>query len=115
MTDVVNKRANLVIRTRADAPYLKKAALAIEQAAWSKLGYLSFSRCHYDYYADLIESYPEYQLCLVDTETNYPVAVANSVPLVCSGPQELPAEGWDWVVETAARTRNEKPNMIGGL
>lgn len=115
MTQVPSKKANLVVRSRADAPYLKKAALVIEQAAWSKLGYLSYSRSHYDYYAELIDSYPEYQLCLVDTETDYPVAVANSVPFVCSGPRELPAEGWDWVVETAARSKDQKPNMIGGL
>ena len=30
--------AKLAIRSRADAPHLKKAALAIEQAAWSNLG-----------------------------------------------------------------------------
>ena len=66
-----------------------------------------------DYYC-MIDSFPEYQLCLVDTETDYPVAVANSVPLSCSGPHELPAEGWDWVVETAVRTKT-RPNMLGGL
>ena len=68
------KQANLIVRSRADAPHLKKAALAIEQAAWSHLGYLSYSRAHYDYYAELLDAYPEYQLCLVDNETDYPVA-----------------------------------------
>ena len=101
--------------SHADAPHLKKAALAVEQAACSNLGYLSYSRSHYDYYAELIASFPEYQLYLVDTETNYPVAVANSVPFACSGPHELPAEGWDWLVETAARTKDRTPNMLGGL
>ena len=94
---------------------MKKAALAVEQAACSNLGYLSYSRSHYDYHAELIASFPEYQLYLVDTETNYPVAVANSVPFACSGPHELPAEGWDWLVETAARTKDRTPNMLGGL
>jgi hypothetical protein len=115
MNHVPIKRANFIVLSQADAPHLKKAALAIEQAACSNLGYLSYSRSHYDYYADLIDSFPEYQLCLVDTETDYPVAVANSVPFACSGPRELPAEGWDWVVETAARTKDKKPNMLGGL
>ena len=78
--------AKLAIRSRADAPHLKKAALAIEQAAWSNLGYLSYTRSHYEYYAELLDAYPEYQLCLVDEETDYPVAVASSVPFVCSGP-----------------------------
>ena len=115
MNHVPSKRANLIVLSQADAPHLKKAALAIEQAACSNLGYLSYSRSHYDYYAELIDSFPEYQLCLVDTETDYPVAVANSVPFACSGPHELPAEGWDWVVETAVRTKDKRPNMLGGL
>jgi len=72
--------ARLAVRSRADAPYLKKAASAIERAAWSNLGYLSYTRAHYEYYADLQDTYPEYQLCLVDEETDYPVAVASSVP-----------------------------------
>ena len=58
---------------------------------------------------------PRYQLCLVDADTGYPVAVANSVPFACSGPDDLPAEGWDWVVETAARTKNTRLDMLGAL
>jgi len=107
--------ANLAIRSRADDPQLKKAASAIEQAAWSNLGYLSYTRAHYEYYAELLDAYPEYQLCLVDEETGYPVAVASSVPFACSGPDDLPPEGWDWVVETAARTKNTRVNMLGAL
>ena len=104
-------QANLAIRSLADAPHLRKAASAVEQAAWSHLGYLSYTRAHYEYYAELIESYPEYQLCLVDEDAGYPVAVATSVPFACSGPDELPQEGWDWLVETAARNRHERPTF----
>ena len=107
---------HLVIRSRADAPHLNKAASAIEQAAWSSLGYLNYTRAHYEFYAELVDAYPEYQLCLVDEDTGYPVAVSNSVPFACSGPDELPPEGWDWVVETAARTKNTREaNMLGAL
>ncbi len=105
----------LAIRSRADAPELKKAASAIEQAAWSHLGYLNYTRAHYEHYSELLDAYPEYQLVLVDEETGYPVAVANSVPFACSGPDALPPEGWDWVVETAARTRDAGVNMLGAL
>jgi hypothetical protein len=115
MIEVPTNRPNLIIRSRADAPQLKKAALAIEQAAWSNLGFLSYSRSQHEHYAELLDAYPEYQLCLVDSETDYPVAVANSVPFVCSGADDLPPEGWDWLVETAARDRGRKPNMLGGL
>ena len=79
-------RANLIVRSRADAPHLKKAALAIEQAAWSNLGYLSYTRSHYEYYTELLDAYPEFQLCLVDEESDYPVAVASSALSSARGP-----------------------------
>ncbi|MGA7456033.1 MAG: transferase, partial [Methyloceanibacter sp.] len=65
--------------------------------------------------AELLDAYPEFQLCLVDEETDYPVAVASSVPFVCSGPDDLPPEGWDWLVETAARSKDARANMLGAL
>lgn len=107
--------AKLVIRSRADSPELSKAAESIEHAAWSDLGFLNYTHSHYEHYADLLDAYPEYQLCLVDEEAGYPVAVANSVPILCSGPEDLPPEGWDWVVETAARNKNGRANMLGAL
>jgi hypothetical protein len=107
--------STLVIRSRADSPELRKAARSIEQAAWNELGYLNYTKAHYDYYSDLLDAYSEYQLCLVDERTNYPVAVANSVPFACSGPEALPPEGWDWVVESAARSKGTRLNMLGAL
>ncbi|HLC34186.1 MAG TPA: hypothetical protein VJJ70_04195 [Anaerolineales bacterium] len=107
--------ANLAIRSCADAPHLKKAASAIEQAAWNELGYLAYTRAHYEHYSDLLNAYPEYHLCLVDQETGYPVAAASSVPFACSTFDDLPPEGWDWVVETAARTKGGQVNMLGAL
>ena len=107
---------NLVIRSRASDPGLKKAACAIEQAAWNDLGYLNYTRAHYELYASLLEEYADYQLCLVDEERGYPVAVANCVPLRCDPAEGLPPEGWDWVVEEAARGRSRRtPNMLGAL
>ena len=107
--------ANLVIRSRADSPELKKAASSIEQASWSHVGFLSYTRAHYGYYSELLDAYPEYQLCLVDEATGYPVAVANSVPFNCSGLDCLPPEGWDWLVETSSHSKNEPANMLGAL
>jgi GNAT superfamily N-acetyltransferase len=107
--------ANLRVLSRADRPDLKKAASAIEQAAWNESGYLNYTRAHYEYYSDLLNRYPEYQLCLVDEDTGYPVGVASSVPFACSDPDSLPPEGWDWVVETAARTDTDPANMLGAL
>ncbi len=107
--------ASLAIRSRAESPELRKAASSIEQAAWNELGYLNYTRAHYEHYQDLLDAYPEYQLCLVDEETGYPVAVANSVPFGCFGPDDLPPEGWDWVVETAAQSKGTKLTMLGAL
>src|SRR3990170_3139944 len=98
--------AHLAKRSLADAPHLRKAASAIEQAAWNESGYLNYTRAHYEYYSDLLNRYPDYQLCLVDEETGYPVAVANSVPFACPDPDDLPPEGWDWLVETAAKNKD---------
>ena len=107
--------ANLRIRSRADQPELKKAASAIEQAAWNELGYLNYTKAHYEHYSHLLNSYPEYQLCLVDEDLGYPVAVANCVPFNCASQDSLPPEGWDWVVETAAGTTGGQANMLGAL
>lgn len=106
--------SSLVIRNRAHSEELKKAASSIEQAAWSDLGYLNYTRAHYELYTDLLDQYPEYQLCLVDEETDYPVAVFNSVPLSWSGSDGLPQEGWDWVVETGAHPKGSH-TVLGGL
>lgn len=103
-----------VVKTRADSPALKKAAIAIEQSAWNALGFLNFTRAHFEHYDDLLEEYADYQICLVDDETGYPVAVGCCVPFYCADPDKLPAEGWDWIVEQASR-KDVAPNMIGGL
>jgi GNAT superfamily N-acetyltransferase len=107
---------NLVVRTRADCPELRKAAQAIEQAAWNDLGYLNYTRPHYRMYGGLLETYADFQLCLVDEDLGYPVAVANCVPLSCRGIEGLPPEGWDWVVEKAAtRGFDEEADTLGAL
>ena len=85
--------ASLVIRSRADSPELKKAARSIEQAAWNELVYLNYTIAHYEHYADLLNAYPDYQLCLVDEETDYPVAAASCVPFACSGPDDCRQKG----------------------
>jgi GNAT superfamily N-acetyltransferase len=102
------------VRTRADSPELRKAAIAIEQAAWSALGFLNFTRAHFAFYQQLIEEHADCQLCLVDESTGYPVAVGNCVPLACDF-GNLPPEGWDWIVETAANDSGKRANALGAL
>ncbi|MEQ1578768.1 MAG: transferase [Hyphomicrobium sp.] len=107
---------NLVIRSRAYSSDLRKAACSIEQAAWNDLGYLNYTRAHYEHYATILEEFAEYQLCLVDEDRGYPVAVANCVPIACSGPDDLPPEGWDWLVERGLTAMSgTTANMLGAL
>jgi hypothetical protein len=102
------------VKTRADSPELRRAATAIEQAAWGALGFLNFTRAHFAYYQQLLDEYADYQLCLVDEATGYPVAVGNCVPLSCDF-NNLPPEGWDWIVESAANDRAKPSNALGAL
>lgn len=53
--------------------YSQAVSRRARAAAWSDLGFLNYTRAHYEHYADLLEAYPEYQLCLVDEDTGYPV------------------------------------------
>jgi len=103
-----------VVKTRADSAALKRAAIAIEQSAWNALGYLNFTRAHFQHYDELLERYEDFQICLVDEHTGYPVAIGCCVPFYCSDPNNLPEEGWDWVVESSGRG-DTTPNMLGGL
>jgi len=88
--------------------------MAIEQAAWSALGFLNFTRAHFVFYQELLEEHADCQLVLVDELTGYPVAVGNCVPLGCDF-NNLPPEGWDWIVETAANDRAHARNALGAL
>lgn len=101
------------VKTRADSPELRKAAMAIEQAAWSSLGFLNFTRAHFAFYQQLLDEHADCQLILLDEATGYPVAVGNCVPLACDF-NNLPPEGWDWIVETAANTNGQR-NALGAL
>ncbi|MEJ0059480.1 MAG: hypothetical protein WDM79_07880 [Terricaulis sp.] len=93
---------------------MRKAAIAIEQSAWNALGFLNFTRSHFQYYEELLDEHADCQVCLVDQTTGYPVAVGTCVPFSHNPGDPLPAEGWDWVVESASR--HDRPaNMLGGL
>jgi hypothetical protein len=112
--NVMTEISRYSVKTRADSLQLKKAAIAVEQSAWNALGFLNFTRAHFQHYEDLLEEYADFQLCLVDDVTGYPVAVGCCVPFYCPDVENLPAEGWDWVVESASR-KDRAPNMLGGL
>jgi hypothetical protein len=105
---------NLIIRSRAHSPELRRRAEEIEQAVWTPLGFLNHTRAHSAFYDKLLDEFAAYQLCLVDPETDDPVAISSCVPFACSSVDDLPAEGWDWIVESAA-SGNSAPNVLGAL
>jgi hypothetical protein len=99
---------DLVIRSRAYSDELKHAAIAMENATWSKFGYLNYTQPHRKYYDELLETFDDFQLCLVDVATNLPVALVNCVPVSCrESLNALPEEGWDWLVETGGTAHGE--------
>jgi hypothetical protein len=105
----------LVVRSRAFSDDLKAAAIDIEDATWSKLGYLNYTQAHRKYYDAILDEFADLQLCLVDVESERPVALANCVPVPCHDLDRLPEEGWDWLVETGATRGSESPNILGAL
>jgi hypothetical protein len=106
----------LVVRSRAFSDELKQAAMAVEDATWSKLGYLNYTQAHRKYYDFILDEFADLQLCLVHVESERPVALANCVPFPCDRDlEDLPEEGWDWLVETGATRRNERANILGAL
>lgn len=104
-----------MLASRADSPDFAKAGAVVEQAAWSGLGFLNFTQASLAHYGDLLDHYADYQLILVDERHKYVVAAGNCVPLYVENPDDLPDEGWDWAVRTAAATRDRAPNMLVGL
>jgi GNAT superfamily N-acetyltransferase len=106
---------SLVVRSRAYSDELKLAASVIEHATWSPLAFLNYTKPHRELYNQLLEDFPEFQICLVDVDSEYPVAAATCVPIPKVDVDDLPAEGWDWLVETAAANRAGCPQLLGAL
>jgi GNAT superfamily N-acetyltransferase len=88
----------------------------MENTTWSSLGYLNYTQAHRRYYDGILETFSDFQLCLVDVASGTPVALANCVPAAFSQDLDaLPAEGWDWLVETGATGRSSHKNLLGAL
>jgi hypothetical protein len=62
-----------------------------------------------------LERFADHQLCLVDEASGYVVAAANCAPVRCDDIGNLPEEGWDWAVETAAGQSGEDANVLVAL
>lgn len=106
----------LVVRSRAYSKELNHAAIELENDTWGSLGFLNYTRAHQEFYEKILDNFSDLQLCLVDEETELPVALANCVPASARGGSEgLPAEGWDWLVEAGATDSPAQANVLGAL
>lgn len=107
---------NLVIRPRSSSAALMRAAGALEDVVWEPFGFLSHTRAHQEFYADILVDHADLQLCLIDEADDEPVALVNCVPFRYAGDlRDLPQEGWDWLVETGSRSGVERSNILGAL
>lgn len=106
---------SLRIQTLEENPSLKKAARVIEHASWGGLEFLNYTRPHYDFYEEVCDRFPDYQMCLVDDEHEYPLAVATCAPMAWDEADGLPDEGWDWVLRTAANDAAGPRKFLGGF
>ena len=111
-----NKKDGFIVRSRAFSDDLRRAAISVEDAAWGDVGYLNYTKAHREHYDFILDEFADLQLCLVDMESELPVALANCVPVPCHEDFDtLPEEGWDWLVEMGATHMGERPNMLGAL
>jgi hypothetical protein len=98
----------------AQRPDLRDADMKISDRVWPEfMGWDSVIRKYWD---DLEHTFPEYQLVLLKDDEA--IGIANSIPFYRDMPfQELPEEGWDWVVVKGLKDKEEgtKPNTVSGL
>lgn len=104
----------LTVRPRSHSPATAEAARRLEDEVWGHLGFLSATNAHRLHYDRLLDQFAEYQLCLVDRQTEELVALANCVPIRWDG-ETLPRTGWDWLVATGLAGGGTDANTIGAL
>lgn len=57
------------------------------------------------------DNLPEYQFILLDSRTDSPVAIGNSIPLAWEDAVEnLPDDGWDWAIRNGVETHRNGGN-----
>ncbi|KQT50203.1 transferase [Aureimonas sp. Leaf454] len=106
----------LTVQSRASSAGLREAARTLEDLVWEPFGFLSHTEAHRAHYADILDDHADLQLCLVDEESESPIALANCVPIAYDRAwEDLPQEGWDWLVETGAKRGARPANVLGAL
>ncbi|WP_152044491.1 GNAT family N-acetyltransferase [Aureimonas psammosilenae] len=107
---------DLVVCSRNLSAAIARDASALEDQVWAPFGFLSHTSAHQAYYSTILEEHADLQLCLVSAASGKPVALVNCVPFSFTGDlNNLPAEGWDWLVETGGNPAAKPANVLGAL
>jgi hypothetical protein len=104
-----------VVTTCAEHPDLFDASVALENDTWDALSFLDYTAAHHAHYDDLLEMFPAYRLCMIESRSGEMVATGMCVPLHVAETAALPREGWDWLVDTASAQKGIDANTIGAL
>jgi len=84
--------------TPRDWPELYNLSLEVSQLVWPE--FMRHDALANKYWRELYQLFPDYQLGLVENESNNLIATANSLPLAWDGnPLSLPDEGWEWALQ----------------
>jgi hypothetical protein len=83
--------------TPNDWPDLIKLSLEVSQLTWPE--FMRHNEPANKYWSELYDRFADFQLGLIESESNNLIATANSIPLAWdSDPLGLPDEGWEWAV-----------------
>ena len=105
MTDPAPIPAHRLITAR-DVPDLLSLQDEVVEAVWPR--FLLHTPVGARLWNRLFTEFPDYQLALIEEGTDRVLAAANSIPLAWDGAvEDLPDEGWDWVMEQGFRDLEE--------
>ena len=97
------------------ADYRDRAA-DLSEASWPE--FMLHDTIAGENWHELFDRFNEYQFGLFDTQTERLAAIGNSLPFYWDQPlEDLPEEGWDWVLEEAVRVHKQgrKPNIQSAI
>jgi len=98
-----------------DRPELIAPAEALGASLWPNYLSTESSRAFWGKLYD--EPLARFQTVAVDRATGHVIALANSIPFVWPTSDELPHEGWDWVLAVGvhALTRHQRSDCLSAL
>ncbi|MFQ6042065.1 MAG: GNAT family N-acetyltransferase [Candidatus Poribacteria bacterium] len=85
------------IITGKDCPELLDISDEVVVSSWPE--FMLKNPVANEYWADLYQTFPEFQFAMLEISTNNVIAVGNSIPLAWDGNYgDLPDNGWEWAL-----------------